>query len=155
ALVRTTSGGSLIWNDNSYFDTSGKRSFSYNIAEWQTYSSWKQSSHFDSTSQYLTERPSGARVYVRANKYDSNRAYIVIYNWALTPTVDVDLSAVLQAGDNFEIRDVQNLFGPVILQERYKGKRIHLAMSGNIVASPVGYEFTPKHTGPEFNVFII
>ena len=48
----------------------------------------------------LTDRPTGVKTFVRANKYDDKRAHIIIYNWDLDYSVDVDLSELPQDWGN-------------------------------------------------------
>ena len=61
--------------------------------------------------QVVATGPSTTKAFVRPNKYQAGRAFIVVYNFALQATVDVDLSNVLTPGNHFEIRNVQDVFG--------------------------------------------
>src|SRR5262249_30176028 len=66
---------------------------------------------------------------------------IAIYNWDLRNTVEVDLSQQLRVGDRYEIRNVQDYYGPPILSDTYNGKPLQLSMN------------TGAKSAPEFNAF--
>lgn len=96
----------------------------------------------------------GLQVFIRPNAYERGRAHVTIFNWDLHETVSVDLSSVLSAGDEFEIRNAQDFFGPPVLVGSYAGSPVTLPMTGLSVASPVSWP-APRATGPEFNVFVV
>ena len=103
---------------------------------------------------YYSSRPTGLWTYVRPNAYEAGRANITIYNWDLQSTVSVDLSAVLTAGQGFEVRNAADFYGAPVLQGTYDGSAVVLPMTGLSVATPVGVA-APPPTGPEFNAFIV
>jgi len=99
------------------------------------------------------------RVYVRPNVYEPGRAHIAIYNWQALSSVVVDLSASgLQNGMNYEIRDVENYFGPAVFTGTYNSASPNVSLPMNLTAvSPtVGVVPTPPvHTSTEFGVFVV
>lgn len=99
---------------------------------------------------------SGA-VFVRPNRYDPRRAYIVAYNPALHARLKADLRGVLQPGDVYELRSVQSLFGPPLARGTYAGDPIGLPMKESIIAAhPIGRTTaTPPVTRPTFDVFVL
>jgi hypothetical protein len=104
---------------------------------------------------YLTARPSGAEVIVRPNLYEPGRAHIAIYNWDLAPNVAVDLSAVLNPGATFELRNAQNFWAAPVLAGIYNGAPIIVPMQALPAAAPIGLAANPPPTGPEFNIFVL
>lgn len=164
------------WNNNSYYDlapinSSGSTtySFGFNSATNRfgggmlTYDDtgnslgkgWKQWTGFDAASTYSRSKPSG-QIFVRPNQYQSGKATIVIYNWALTPNLSVNLAASgLAAGQKFEIRNVQDYFSaPVVSNQTFSaGMSVNLPLTNLSVAAPIGSSFTPASTCPEFCVF--
>ena len=44
-------------------------------------------------------RPSGARIILRPNRYDRNRAHLAVFNWERQPRVLVDVSSWLKPGE--------------------------------------------------------
>ena len=107
------------------------------------------------TDEVLTTSPD-TKVFVRPNKYESGRATIVVYNWSAKATVSVDLGSVLHAGDQFELRNVQALFGPPLLSGTYRGDSIAIPMTGVIPPSPTGRPGArPPRTAPAFDVFLL
>jgi hypothetical protein len=107
---------------------------------------------------YVAERPAEARVFVRPNRYETGRAHVVVYNWALADAVDVDLSGVLTVGATFEVRNAQNWFAGPVAGGTYDGSPVALPMTGLSPAQPIGSPAAidpSETTGREFNVFVV
>lgn len=107
--------------------------------------------------KYHHARPSGVIVLVRRNQYEPGRANVAIFNWDKKSEVSVNLSeGGLAVGDRYEVRDAQNYFGKPTASGVYRGGTIELPMSTLTVSQPVGtVPVAPKHTLPEFAVFVI
>lgn len=105
---------------------------------------------------YLTS-PAGRNVFVRPNVYDRGRANIIIFNWDTAKAVKVDVSkSGLCVGERFEVRDALCWFGEPVTTGTYTGEAISVPMVGLSAATPVGSPAVqPKHTAPQFGVFII
>jgi hypothetical protein len=107
---------------------------------------------------YLDERPAGVDVHVRLNAYESQRAHVIVYNWDLAGSVDVDLSGVLLPGARYEVRNAQNYFAAPVAEGIYDGSPVTLPLAGLEPAQPVGSEGAidaTEMTGAEFNVFVV
>jgi hypothetical protein len=107
---------------------------------------------------FSSNRPTtGTTVFVRANKYETGRANVTVYNWAKASTVSVNLSTSgLVSGDAFEIRDAQNYFGNPVATGTYTGAAVTVPMTGLSIAAPKGSGLVyPTHTAPEFNAFVV
>jgi parallel beta-helix repeat protein len=106
---------------------------------------------------YLPSLPTGMQVAVRPNRYEPGRAHVVVYNWDLQTQISLDLSgAGLRTGQNYEIRDVENLFDQPILSGTYTGAPVTLPMTGLRTAIPTwNHAVMPRHTLPEFGVFLV
>src|SRR5262245_31497928 len=59
---------------------------------------------------YYSNRPTGKKIFIRANAYESKRANIVIYNWDLSNTVSVDVSGIVSYGAGFEGLNAAHFF---------------------------------------------
>jgi hypothetical protein len=97
-------------------------------------------------------------VFVRPNRYERGRAYIVAYNSARRAQLRADVSGVLRAGDDYELRSVQDLYGPPVARGRYAGDSISLPMTdpASLLALPTGRPTaTPPNTRPLFDVFVL
>jgi hypothetical protein len=105
-----------------------------------------------------TERaaPSATRVIVHPNLYEQGRAHVVVFNWGNDTTAQVDVSGVLAAGDRYDVRNVQDLFGAPIASGTAAGTTISIPLRGVEPPIPVGLTASraPK-TGPAFDVFLI
>jgi hypothetical protein len=173
ASVKTATSWSYDWNSNEYYDGSsagqtvypftfnqatnrlGGGMLQYDDVGTSLGKGWKQWTGFDTGSTYSAGKPTGVKVFVRPNQYETGRAHIIVYNWNLLPTVSVDVSNILQAGDSFEVRNAQDYSGPPVLTGVYGGGAIQLPTSGLRVARPVGMSSTPSSTGAEFNVYVL
>jgi hypothetical protein len=116
---------------------------------------WKQVSGFDTSSGYFTSAPTGIETFVIPNEYEAGRAHIAIYNWALAPTVNVDLSNVLSNGDHYAIYAVENYFAAPVATGTYNGSPIAVPMTGSNVAAPIGLGWTPATVRPQFGAFVV
>ena len=94
-------------------------------------------------------------VFVRPNAYEPGRAHIIVYNWELRNTVEVDVSGILSPGTPFEVRNVQNYFSAPVITGIYNGGPLQLPMTGLTVANPIGVNTPPRNTQPDFNVFVV
>ena len=105
---------------------------------------------------FYESNPEGTNVFVRPNQFEDGRANIIVYNWDEAASVEVDLSAVLKIGASYEIRDAQNFYGRVVVEGQYSGAPVHIPMIETTVASAIGrVPMPPKHTSPEFGVFVL
>ena len=100
--------------------------------------------------------PRATKVVVRPNPYEAGRAHIIVYNWAKQPSVSVDLSGVLAAGDRYEVRNVQDLFAAPVASGTMTGTSLSIPMQGVAPPAPVGLRSSPApKTGPEFDTFVV
>jgi hypothetical protein len=95
--------------------------------------------------------PSGITSFVRRTAADPNRANLVIYGDG-SPSTTVNLSAFLNNGDIYEIRNAQAFRAPVT-PAIYNGP-IDVDLTGVTPPQPNGWT-TPANTGPAFNVFVV
>lgn len=104
----------------------------------------------------LRTPPSRTRVFVRPNPYEAGRAHVVVYNWARLADVHVDVRGILAPGDRYEVRNVQDLFGPAVVSGTVSGDAISIPMRGVRPAAPTGLASSPApQTGPEFDTFLV
>lgn len=106
--------------------------------------------------RYLSSAPPETWVFVRPNRYDPDRAHVVIYNWKLENYVSVDAGSFLQHGDHWEARDAQDYFGEPVAKGVYEGGALWVPMAGRRVMQPVGtVPVAAAHTGPEFGALVL
>jgi parallel beta-helix repeat protein len=100
-------------------------------------------------------QPTAPRVYFQSNAYDADRSYVTIFNGDAASAVRI-YPPFLAAGDGFELRDVQNYFGPPLLTGTYTTAGINVPMSNatlsQIIGTPPRY---PTPTGPAFGSFVL
>lgn len=101
--------------------------------------------------------PSTPAVFVRPNRYERGRASIVAYNFRRSAQLKADLRGVLNPGDAYELRSVQDVFGAPLARGTYSGDSIPLPTSDPVtVALPIGRPTAaPPITRPTFDVFLL
>lgn len=148
----------LFIGDYAFNKVSGSQQNTYAY----TRKSWQDDLEFDKRSTYIDAAPTGIKVFLRKNNYDINRANVIIYNWDRADTVNVDVSQVLNLGDSYELRNVQDYFGDVT-RGTFNGGFLQVNMNGRTRAKPVGYEQVSNwyndplksNTFPIFGAFVL
>ena len=159
-MVDLTARGPLAahtWRHNTYGRDPAARAWHYQGSAYDL-ASWEAATGLGRTGTASAAPPTTPRVFVRPNKYEPGRATIVVYNWGHRPRVSVDVSSALRVGARFELRNVQDLFGPPVLSGAYAGGTIEVPMGGVELPRPVGRGAAPalpSRTGPTFDVFIL
>jgi hypothetical protein len=152
-----------VYNNNRYFG-SGQFWVDASCNNWPcpsnqtvSFTNWMVVTGLDKSSTFQPGAPTGVWTTVRPNAYESGRANIVIFNWDLKASVQVDLSASgIKAGGTYQIRDAQNWFNGAVVSGTYNGSPVSIPMSGLQVAQPVGsVPYPPSHTAPQFGTFVL
>jgi hypothetical protein len=105
-----------------------------------------------------TERaaPSATQVVTRPNLYEKGRAHLIVFNWGADKTAQADVSGVLAPGDRYDVRNVQDLFGPPVASGTVAGTTIIIPLGGVAPPPPVGRKASrAPRTGPAFDVFLV
>ncbi len=76
--------------------------------------------------------PAGVKTVLLPNRFDRNRAYLVIYNWEKAESLKVTAKPLLKKGERYQLLDPQNIYGIPVA----KGK-----CSGDTINVPVKSEF--------------
>lgn len=154
AALWTPTEGTQVWNNNQYISTA---STPFNSAGTdQTWAQWRQSTGFDTNSQFTAAAPSGTKVFVRPNEYEAGRANVTVYNWDLKQQVAVDLSSTVKVGDRYEIRNVLDLYGTPVVSGVYDGKAVNIPMKAMLSPAATAYHRAPPITvSPEFGAFVV
>jgi hypothetical protein len=106
------------------------------------------------SNDYVPERPTAARVFVKPNRYEAGRAYITVFNWTGDPTVSIDLSDILLPGAPYEVRDAQDYFRGPTLTGTFSGSRIELPMTNPTIAAPIGFDLSLPDSA-DLRVFVL
>jgi hypothetical protein len=167
-LLQRPAGSAYVWDGGTIYDQSrvrncaggGRRApFNYNGVAGPCggsldFDGWRAASGLDGGTAYRAA-PAPTAVFVRPNRYQAGRANVVVANWAGLGAASVDLSGVgLAAGQAFEVREVQDYFGPPAYAGVYNGAPVSVPLTGGAAAAPVGVP-PPRSTCPEFCVFVI
>ncbi|HWP36231.1 MAG TPA: Ig-like domain-containing protein [Gemmatimonadales bacterium] len=128
----------------------------YYKAQPYTFPGWQQATGLGPTDAATGGVPAEPTVFVRRNRYEAGRGFVVIYNWTRQPAVAVDLADVVPPGYRYEVRNVQALFAPPVASGIYAGGPVDFPMSGVTPPTPIGGSpRSPGPTGPDFDVFLV
>lgn len=143
------------WSGNTWARGGNTKSWRYETSAYG-WAEWRERTGLGSTDSVLPSLPATTKVFVRPNKYEPGRAHVVVYNWGRESEVAVDLSGVLRAGDRYEVRNVQALFGAPVVSGEYQGAPIRIPMTGVAPPVPQGRVLrAPPRTGPAFDAFVV
>jgi hypothetical protein len=143
------------WSGNTQYRDQAASAWDFTGSSY-TLAGWKAATGLGASDAVPAAAPTGARVIVRPNHYESGRANIIVHNWTSQSTVSADVSGVLSVGDQYEVRSVQALFGTPVASGTYAGGTIQIPMTAIAPPQPVGRSTpTPPTTGPFFDVFLL
>lgn len=70
------------------------------------------------------QRPTGTSTILLTNRFDENRAHLVIYNWAKAKKVDVQAERFLKDGEPFRLKDPKDFHGPAVARGKCSAGKI-------------------------------
>jgi uncharacterized protein YjdB len=150
----------FTWNNNTYRWV-GDPPYSFvtviaGVTQAHTFATWQTATGFDAASNFQQGSPTGQVVFVRPNQYEAKRGHVIVYNWSGAATAAVDLSKILSSGDQFEVREVQNYFGPPVASGTYGGGTVNFPMAPVTAPPPLGPQgFPALSTGTTFHAFVV
>lgn len=163
--LRSGAPASTQWNNNRYFDQTGRGGppFAFNNARSASGAArlsldeWRRATGADKASTYTAGRPTGAWTQVRPNRYEAGRANVAVFNWDDRPTVNLDLSGVrLVRGQRFTIVNALDLMGSAVASGVWTGAPVAVGLDGVKAVAPFGDAATvPATTGPTFASLIV
>jgi hypothetical protein len=116
---------------------------------------WRSATGLGSSDVATAGAPTSNWIRTAANPYEAGRGTVVVYNWTKAATVSVDLSGIVPAGRAFEVRNVQQPFGPAVATG-VGGGIVSLPMVGVQPPTPLrGWSVSIPVTGPEFQAFVV
>ncbi len=166
ALYNFASGGMVwalgatsgqTWSGNTFFGDSTAIAWRHDSTDVTTFDTWLTQAGLVDPGTYAGSAPTGLKIVVRASPYDSGRANIIVYNWAQQSTVSVDVSRVLNPGDQYVVQNAQDFYGPPIASGTYSGGTLQLPMVSVAAPTPIGVTTARPApvTGPTFNAFVL
>ena len=150
-ILQTMPGNTI--DRNSYYENGGVN-FNDDITA-RTFGPWQSATGYDTHSTDITNSAPPNKVFVNPNPYEPKRANIVVYNWANSNNVNVDVSNILGTGDVFEVINAMDYFTPSVLTGTYTGALLSLPMTNLTVAVPNGWTNAAAVPvpAPQFAVF--
>jgi len=135
----------------------------YSLKGWQEYTAaHSRLTTADLDSTFIQNYPTENSTFVRPNLYERGRGHIVIYNWEELDNVLVDISDLgLDEGEIFEVRDVENFYGPAVLTATYSHQNSSILLPMNLIAiAPIVGDMSHMptdltHTDKKFATFVV
>ena len=151
-------GGSVYaaytWSGNTYYRDPSAQAWTQNGTRYD-FNGWKAATGLGGGDTAVSGTP-GTQVFLRPNKYEAGRAFIVVFNLGGAGAVSVNVPNIVAMGDHFEIRNVQDVFAPTpVVSGSYGGGAITIPMGGVPPPSPIGRATHAPKTGPGFDVFLL
>lgn len=110
---------------------------------------------YPSNNWYLNPTVPGTNwVNLQKSDYESGRGLLAIHNWQLLDTVNVDISSIIPNGSNYEVRDIQYLYGSPILTGTYSGGTVPIPMTNTATEAGIGFT-PPPHTSKQWGAFLV
>jgi len=125
--------------------------------------SWQTNYGFDlHSTTNLSAPPDSIRIMPNADQ--PKRCNIAVCNWSLKDNVNVNLSAVLNTGDTYQLYSAQNILAGPIQTGTYNGTSISIPMT-NLTTAPILYGTNvnrwgevvaqPPPMSPQFGAFVV
>jgi hypothetical protein len=151
------SPASATWDKNIYYKTSGKDVFGISGVGLFNFQNWKTRTGYDATSTE-TNSAMPETVIVRPNIYEAGRGHVIIYAEGST-AVKVDISSLgLTNGQNYTVKNAFDYLGESVISGVYDSSKSTIVIpmeNTKKVAAPIGYNFTPLTTSPNFTVLVV
>lgn len=121
------------------------------------FGAWQAATGLGASDDAQAATPAANWVFIRPNKYEAGRGFVVIYNFAQQNPVGVDISGLVANGQHYEVRNVQDVYGAPVASGTYSGGAIPIPMSGVAPPKPIGRTApsSAPRTGPNFDVFLV
>ena len=102
--------------------------------DYHTLDIWQAETGWDLNSTNTIEAPTDLWVFLRPNRYEPDRAYLIIYNWPKTETVSIDLAKLWKVKKDqqyqYRIVNVEDIWGEPVAEGTLDDRPIELRMTG-------------------------
>jgi len=76
------------------------------------------------------KHPTGTKCVILPNRFDTNRAHLIVYNWDKAKNVKVPAKSFLKNGDSFRLMNPQHFFGSPVAKGKCYGDAIQVPVKG-------------------------
>jgi hypothetical protein len=144
------------WSGNVYYRDPAATAWQHDSTSYD-FNGWKTATGLGASDDAVAETPGANWVFIRPNKYEAGRGFVVIYNFASQNPVAVDISSIVPTGHHYEVRNVQDVFGAAVASGTYHGGTVPIPMNGVAPPKPIGRTAptSAPRTGPFFDVLFV
>jgi hypothetical protein len=148
-----------IWDNNKYHNVNGYTNCFASVDSLfsqinRDFGPWKTAMSVDASSTYNTSAPSNW-VDLVPSEYIDGWAQIYSFNWSGATSISVDLSSVLEVGDQYEVLNAQNFYGAALQSGTYAGGSININLVSQAPLASVSGKAVMDSTGTELNIFVV
>jgi hypothetical protein len=119
-------------NNNTYYQ--GSDAFLYKEGiHYDSLAAWQATTGWDLNSTRMAGRPQTPWIHLRVNKYEPDRAHLVIYNWPETDTVTVNMADLWPENEKqveYKIVNVEDIWGEPAAEGTLTNGTIEVPMQG-------------------------
>jgi len=146
----------FVWDNNDWRRDPTATAWRHGGAD-KTFATWQANSGLGTNDVASSTDPTATKIFViPANKYEDGRGHVCFFNWANLTEVPVGLLPILQIGDEYEVYNVQDLFGTPVLTGTYDGSFVEFPTTGVTPPAPIGTcPSTAPTTAPFFDCFLV
>ena len=124
-------------NENIYYHNLEKFLSKQNL-DYSSLETWQAATGWDANSIEITGQPQNPWIDLRINKYEPDRAHLVIYNWPQTDTVIIDMNDlwpqedILEENQQYQYRivNIENTWGEPVAEGTLADGTIEVPMQG-------------------------
>jgi hypothetical protein len=126
---------------------------------------WQEKTGYDAKSALTVEkngRPTKNKIILRPNKYEKGRTHVAVYDWEGRPNAELDLRGMLEPGQRFEVRNVQDFYGPPAASGVYRGEPVTIPLLRGakktdlkLRGDPTGRVWDTFGDYPDFDAFVV
>ena len=124
--------GAHIWR---YEKKNREALFFEDIESWRAYTGW------DKNSEVSFGDPPEPMMFLRPNRYEGNRAHLIVYNWPKTSSLSLDFGRLwdLQDGDRYSVYSAEDVWGAPVFESSYEGTPVDFPMEGSYAPEFAAY----------------
>jgi hypothetical protein len=143
------------WSGNTYYRDPAALAWQQNDTGY-TFAGWQGATGLGASDTVRSGQPATTQVFLRPNKYEPGRAFIVVFNFGNQSSVSVSVSNIMTQGAHYEVRNVQDVYAATpVVSGTYGGGGITIPMGGVQPPQPIGRVTHAPRTGPAFDVFLL
>ncbi|MFB0525402.1 MAG: RCC1 domain-containing protein [Phycisphaerae bacterium] len=122
-----------ILDNNKYYLGSSRLAY-LDGTSYHTLDAWQTEISYDQNSTNTVEAPTDLWVFIQPNKYEPDRAHLIVYNWPKTETVSINLAKLWKVKKaqqyQYRIVNVEDIWGQPVAEGKLDDTPVELRITG-------------------------